>query len=307
MEKLTRREVLLRMFEVVVGIGASSFLSFEDLLAAPQNKSERPAVIWLHGTSCSGCSGSLLDLETISIVDLITRFIDLVFHPDLSLATGHQVPLLIESLIESKRGYLFVFEGAIPGQMPHACMMAGKPIAYWVELLASHSIANVGAGTCAVFGGVTKMEGMVTGSLSLQEFLQKEKITNPLVNLPNCPMKPEHLAYTLLHFLQLNKLPELDQHLRPLHLFKHTIHERCLYYADFQENHFAAVIGEDGCLLHLGCQGPVTYNDCSTLGHNDNTNTCIRAGHPCVGCASYQFPRKIMFHQYKDTRVCEPT
>ena len=38
-------------------------------------------------------------------------------------------------------------------------------------------------------------------------------------------------------------------------------------------------------------------------GHNGNTNTCIRAGHPCIGCASEQFPRQIMLHTFDEKKV----
>jgi hydrogenase small subunit len=47
----------------------------------------------------------------------------------------------------------------------------------------------------------------------------------------------------------------------------------------------------------------VTKNDCMQIGHNNNTNTCIKAGHPCIGCASKHFPRQIMMHTYDDKRA----
>ena len=77
--------------------------------------------------------------------------------------------------------------------------------------------------------------------------------------------------------------------------------DRCILYADFQEKRFATRIGEPSCLLKLGCRGPVTKTDCMISGHN--SNTCIRAGHPCIGCASEQLPRHIMLHAYDEKRV----
>ena len=50
----------------------------------------------------------------------------------------------------------------------------------------------------------------------------------------------------------------------------------------------------------------MTRNDCLVLGHNGNVNTCIRAGHPCVGCASEHFPRQIMMHAYGENRWIPP-
>jgi hydrogenase small subunit len=188
--------------------------------------------------------------------------------------------------------------------MPHACMMGGRPITEWVEELAGGAVAAIAAGTCAALGGgVPAMHGTQTGSHTLQAYLRLRNINTPVVNLPACPMRPEHFVYTVLHYAHLGRLPDLDTRARPRRFFGRTVHERCIYYADFQEDRFAHFIGDEGCLLKLGCQGPVTRNDCLIRGHNGNTNTCIRAGHPCIGCASEHFPRRIMLHDYGDKRV----
>lgn len=299
---ISRREALERMYKVVVAVGASSFLSFEDLLAIDNKQIQKPNLVWLHGTSCSGCSTSFLNVEGVPLVDILTRYANVIFHPDISLATGHQVTEMLERAEEYKN-FLFVLEGSIPVTMPHACMLGDKPITYWVEKLARNSAACIGAGTCASFGGITAMEGMVTGTKPLGEFLEYKGITKPTINLPNCPMKPEHLVYVLFYFLKTKSLPALDNQGRPKRFYSKTVHERCIYYSDYQENNFAKKIGDDGCMFKLGCQGIVTKNDCLINGHNDNTNICIRAGHPCIGCASENFPRQIMMRSYNDKRI----
>jgi hydrogenase small subunit len=249
---------------------------------------------------------SFLNVETVPVVDLLTRFVNLVFHPDVSLATGSQVVALQERLVASDLPYVLVVEGAIPTAMPHACLMAERPIVEWVEALARRASACIAAGTCAALGGVTRMRGMETGCSTLPELLRARGIKTPVVALPNCPMKPEHFVYVVLHLARLGTLPSLDSRHRPLQFFARTIHERCVHYADFQEERFAAAIGDDGCLLHLGCQGPVTRNDCPVLGHNGNVNSCIRSGHPCVGCAGVHFPRQIIVRTARDERWIEP-
>lgn len=303
-ESLSRRDFLQRVYQAIVITGAASFLSFEDLLAADRKpESARPNVLWMHGTSCSGCSLSFLNVDQVPVLDIVTRFANIIFHTDLSSATGHQVIDLLEHSIKTDQPLIFVLEGGIPVGMPHACMLGGHPITYWVEKLATKSFACVAAGTCSAMGGVSAMHGMDTGSMTLPAFLASKGINRPVVSLPGCPMKPEHLVYTLLHAAQQGSLPALDSLGRPREFYSHTVHERCIYYADFQENHFAKHIGDEGCLLHLGCQGPITYYDCPTNGHNGNTNYCIRAGHPCIGCASEEFPRRIMLHNYDDERI----
>ncbi|MBF0286741.1 MAG: hydrogenase small subunit [SAR324 cluster bacterium] len=302
MKDITRREALKKMYQAVIAVGASTFLSFDDLLAA-QETPVKPYVLWFHGTSCSGCSSAFLDMEDVPVMELLTQFFKMVFHPDLSAATGHQVLQVIDTLLESEQEYIFVLEGAIPVKLPHACMIGDKPLTDWVDKLATRATVNVAGGTCAVHGGVTKMQGTLTGAMTLQEYMNYRNIPPSLVNLPSCPMKPEHITYTLLHYIKKGTLPKMDNHRMPKHFFRRSVHERCIYHADYQENFFAEFIGDDGCLFKLGCQGPATKNNCFTVGYNSNTNNCIRAGHPCIGCAGERFPRQIMYHRYADPRT----
>ncbi len=52
---INRREALKRIFRAVVAAGAASFVSYRDLLAAVAKPTDqRPTVVWLHGTSCTG-------------------------------------------------------------------------------------------------------------------------------------------------------------------------------------------------------------------------------------------------------------
>jgi hydrogenase small subunit len=297
----SRRDALKKMYQVVVACWASQFITMEDLIA---DEMPKPNIVWIHGSSCSGCSTSFLNVEDVPLVDILTKFSSILFHPDISSATGHTVTNILEQTSKKLHGdYILVVEGSIPVKMPHACMMAGKPIMEWVDMLSRNATAVVSAGTCASFGGITTMDGMMNGAVSLGEFIKQFGINKPIVSLPNCPMKPEHLVYTLLHFAKLGRLPELDSENRPMKFYSKTIHERCIFYADYQEKTFARFIGDRGCLFKLGCQGPVTKNDCLISGHNGNTNICIKAGHPCVGCASEHFPRQIMFHSFNDKRV----
>ncbi|MBI4791962.1 MAG: hydrogenase small subunit [Deltaproteobacteria bacterium] len=304
---LNRRKFLQRMYQVVIGACAAPLLSFDELLAADANPAgagwSRPDLVWLQGASCSGCSTSFLNIEQITILDFLTYFTRLLYHPNLSSATGDQVPQILNKLAASGKPYILVMEGAIPAGMPHACMMAGRPIGEWVRLLAAKASRCIAAGTCAVSGGVAKMTGTLTGAVSLDEFLKQRSIKTPSVNLPACPMHPGHLVYTLLHFIKSKGLPELDDARRPRRFFTHSVHERCPRYAAFQARDFALRIGEEGCLMELGCQGPVTYNDCVAIGYNGNTNNCVRAGHPCIGCAGELFPRPLLYHTHVDPGI----
>jgi len=305
-ENLERREFLKKMQQLLLVSGAAAFFSFEDLLAMESSSAKRPNLIWLHGASCSGCSTSFLNLEQVSVLDVLTKYTNLLFHPDISSATGYDVVKILEDAAKNKEKYIFVLEGSIPTIAPHACLMGEQPLTYWIDLLGKNAIASVAAGTCAAFGGITNMsefQEKTVGPMPLLDYYAKNKIITPVVNLPNCPLKPEHLIYVLFHFIKMGKLPEMDEKNRPTRFYSKYIHERCIYYHDFQEKNFAKKIGDDGCLKELGCHGPVTKNDCLVNGHNGNTNICIRAGHPCIGCAAEHFPRTFMLHSYMDKRV----
>jgi hydrogenase small subunit len=299
---LNRRKVLQRIYQVVIAAGAAPLLSFSELLAAEANPSgagwSQPDLVWLQGASCSGCSTSFLNVEQITILDFLTYFSRVLYHPNLSSASGDQIPQILNKLAASNKQYILVMEGAIPVGMPHACMMARKPISEWAGLLAAKASLCIAAGTCAASGGVAQMAGTLTGTASLDEFLKQRGVKTPTVNLPSCPMHPEHLVYTLLHFIKSKALPELNGARRPRRFFSHSVHDRCPRYAAFQAHDFARRIGEEGCLMELGCQGPVTYNDCMATGYNGNINNCIRAGHPCIGCASELFPRPLLYHTH---------
>jgi len=295
---LSRRSLLRKTYAAIVACGAAPFLSYRDLLAADRRPRVRPPVIWLHGTSCSGCSISFLNVEEIPVPALLTRFVDLTFHPDLSLATGHQVIDLFDRIDAMESKPIVVFEGGVAVDLPHACIIAGRPISAWLEDLLPKSAACIAAGTCAVFGGVAAIPGAPYKSTSLRDFMTSKGLETPYLSIPGCPIKPEHVVHSLLHLAQTGRLPEMDDAHRPSAFFSETVHERCILYADFQEGLFARHIGDAGCLLHLGCQGPVTYNDCVVRGYNANVNSCIRAGHPCIGCGSEHFPRLRIFQPF---------
>jgi len=83
---------------------------------------------------------------------------------------------------------------------------------------------------------------------------------------------------------------ELDTLLRPKIFFGSTVHEHCPRRAYFDEGKFAKKLSDPGCLLELGCKGPVTHADCSLRLWNGGVNWCIGVGSPCHGCVEPGFP-----------------
>jgi len=297
---MDRREFLKAVHKALVVVGGASFFSIEELEALELSEKDKPDVIWLQAMSCDGCSTSFLNNTDVSILDILTKFTNIIYHPTLMAATGEDALEILKKYKSNK--ILLVLEGALPLDLPHACLMGEMFMTDWIEMIAKKSIGAISAGTCSTFGGICDMKGMYTGASSLRYFLDEKNIKIPVVNLPGCPMKPHHFLYTLFFFIKHKKFPPLDSANRPLRFFGSTIHERCVHYSEYQEKIFAKKIGDEGCLFKLGCQGPVTKSDCvRSIGEYDRYN-CIKSGHPCVGCASENFPRTILFKRSDDNR-----
>jgi hydrogenase small subunit len=297
-EKMNRRDFLQTVHKLLITIGGSGFFTMEELKAC-EAAEERPDIIWIQALSCDGCSVNFLNAP-LPIPEILDRFANIVFHPTLMAPSGKNA---MDILMNYKSDNLIlVVEGAIPTAMPHACMMGDTFVNDIILKKAKEAKAVIAAGTCATFAGICDMMHMYTKAGSVKYFLESNDVNVPVINLPSCPMKPNHFLYTLFYYIKHKTLPPMDDTHRPKRFFSNTIHERCVYYNDYQQNIFAEKIGDRGCLFKLGCQGPVTKNDCVRSSNLYDEYNCIKSGHPCVGCASENFPRTIMFKRSDDKR-----
>jgi len=287
MMQLSRRD-FLRMsgqLAVAMGLGTSAVSQVASGLEALA--SGTAPVIWLQGQSCSGCSVSLLNNGAPSPYAILTQYISLRFHSTLSTATGELAMEVLHKSVE-EGGFLLVVEGSIPAEMPRACVMGEETLANLVTAAAKKAKAAVAIGTCSSFGGIPAAENNPTGAVSLPNFLEGAKINTPVIRLPGCPSHPEWLVGTLVHVLQYG-LPELDSLGRPLMFYGRLIHDQCPRFSDYERERFAHTFSEEGCLFKLGCLGVTTHADCTYRHWNGGANTCIKAGAPCIGCASERF------------------
>ncbi|MBF0406099.1 MAG: hydrogenase small subunit [Candidatus Riflebacteria bacterium] len=249
-------------------------------------------VLWLQGQSCSGCSISLLNTTPLSIAEVLTKKISLLFHSNLSTATGYKATDLINKSI-SAGGYILVIEGSIPVAVPEACVVGGKNFTVQVSEAAKSAIAVVAVGTCATWGGIPAAEGNVTGAQSVPEYLKSSGISKPVILIPGCPSHPDWIVGTLAFVAAfgLGKLL-LDDFGRPKMFFSRHLHDQCQRFADYEREKFAAFFGDQGCLFRLGCLGPVTKADCTIRAWNGGVNSCIKANAPCIGCSFEEFSHK---------------
>lgn len=254
-----------------------------------------PPVLWLQGQSCSGCSVSFLNAAAPGPALILTDFISLRFHSTLSCATGAVAMNALHRTIE-EGGFFLLFEGAVPDGMPRACVME-EPMANILEKAAQKAKAVIAVGTCAAFGGIPAAENNPTNACSAIDFLKKKNIATPALRIPGCPAHPDWLVGTIAAILKFG-IPEIDAMGRPNAYYAKLIHDQCPRFADYERERFAKKFGDDGCLFHLGCLGPITHADCTVRYWNNGVNTCIRAGAPCIGCASESFAAKASLPFY---------
>ncbi len=287
MSDLSRRDFLKLASQVTLATGLGAGAIPRAAQALEELASGTAPVLWLQGLSCSGCSVSFLNAEAPGPAQIITEFISLLFHSNVSAATGHDCMDIVHQATKTG-GFTLVVEGALPARMPKACLMGEEPMTNLVANAAAKAKAVLAVGTCASFGGIPAAENNPTGAMGVPEFLESKNIATPTIALPGCPCHPDWLVGTLVHVLKFG-LPELDERGRPSMFYGRLVHDQCPLFAEYERENFAKHFGDDGCLFELGCLGPLTHADCTLRQWNSGTNTCIRAGAPCIGCASENF------------------
>lgn len=260
-------------------------------MATALTSPERPPVIWIGAQECTGCTESLLRATHPTIENLILNTISLEYHEVLSAAFGHQAEQNKHNAIERyKDKYVLVVDGSIPLKDGGIyCMVAGEPIVDHIRRAAADAAAVIAIGSCSAWGGVPASGGNPTGAVSLEEALGN--IGTPIINIPGCPPNPHNFLTTVAYYITYGKLPALDAKKRPLFAYERLIHENCERRPHFDAGRFAKEFGDEGhrqgwCLYHLGCKGPETYGNCSTLEFCDIGGGIwpVGIGHPCYGC-----------------------
>lgn len=257
----------------------------EQALANPSG----PAVLWLQGAACTGCSVSLMNriapTAPATAADLLLDTIDLVYHPNLMSAAG-DTAVAAARQIYKEGGYVLAVEGGIPtaygGNTCWAWRENGRDVTFAeaARSLASRAAAVLSVGTCASWGGIAAAPPNPTGVKGVAAALGK-----PTVNIAGCPPHPDWVVGTIAKLLT-GTLGTLDSHGRPTAYFRTSVHDRC----PRRDREEAETYGMDGqCLKELGCRGPETRADCPTLRWNNGANWCVDANTVCIGCTNPTF------------------
>jgi len=286
-------------------------------------------VFWLAGMSCDGCSIAVTGATEPSVEDLLTGSIPgmpkvVLHHPVLSLAAGHDFIRPFRDAVEGTLGapYVLVLEGSVPddqvfedvGFFSGFGVGADTPanvdhprdddqplrVSDWLRWMAPGAAACVAIGTCATWGGVPAAAGNITGSMGLMDYLGKDyssALGVPVVNIPGCSPVGDNFTETVaavLLFLQgTGPLPEFDELGRPAWQFGETVHRHCVRAGYYEEGVFAHDYGDQECLVHVGCWGPVVQCNITERGAINHMGGCMVAGGPCIGCTMPGFPDKF--------------
>ncbi len=284
--EISRRDFLRYTVASAAALGLSSLqlTRLQDALASETS----PAVIWLSGSGCTGCSMSLLNAVNPTIDQVLLNTISLKYHPNLMAAAGDLAVQAARST-QQAGGYILVVEGAIPtasgGRYCYVWDEGGQAVtmASAVQSLAAKASKIVAVGTCASFGGIPKAYSPA-GAQGVGAFLGKS-----VINIPGCPAHPDWIVGSLAQ-LVAGTTPALDSNGRPTAYFGgEAIHERCPREEDDEDHQLA--FGIDGaCLRGEGCKGPHTHCDCDKRKWNNKQSYCIGVNGLCIGCTEPSFP-----------------
>jgi hydrogenase small subunit len=302
-----RRTFLKVVAQATAAIGLSGTLAAKVMAAV--EKGARPSVIWLHFQECTGCTESLLRTSHPGLAEVVFDLISLDYHETLMAAAGHQAEEVLEAAIKKNAGkFVLVLEGAIPTKENGTYLQIAQRNG--IDLL-KHVAASAGAivaiGSCASWGGVPSADPNPTGASGVNQILEGKAV----VTLPGCPANPYILLGTLLQYVALGKLPELDELGRPKFAYGRVIHEHCPRRAHFDAGRFAEEFGDEGhrlgyCLYKLGCKGPATHASCSVLHFCEVTDAWpIGLGHPCFGCTEQAVAFRVPM--LKPAEIIRPT
>lgn len=288
--KISRREFLKWSVAAAVALNVEFNLDrVNNVLAAETD----PPIIWLQGAGCSGCTVSTLNVTNPTTIDnVLLNKISMKYNSTLMTASGDlAMQTLDQSATQYNGQFILVVEGAVPtGANGNYCVIGevnGTPLTMQQAVLKYGPMAKyvVAAGTCASFGGVPAAGANATGCSSVKSLLSG-KTTNPIVNLPSCPVHPTVLIQSLLDLILIGN-PALDNNNRPTKYYGATVHNTCPRKGTGKAKQIGSATG---CFLSLGCKGTTTDNVCTSMKWNNGQSWCMNVNYPCIGCSNPTFP-----------------
>lgn len=271
-------------------------------------------LFWLQTGACGGDSLAILSAEAPSLEQLLSAHgVELLWHPSLSHLSMRQHDAIYERIISGEQRLdILCVEGSIvtaPRGTGLYDSYQGRARMDMARELAQRAGVVVAMGTCAAFGGVHAANPNPSDCIGLQYDRDKpgglfapewrSQRGLPVVNIAGCPAHPHAMTQTLA-WLATGLPLQLDALNRPQAFFNTVVHQGCTRNEYHEYDIEETEPGGRACMFfNLGCQGPMTQAVCNTDLWN-GVNSKTRAGVPCFGCTSPNFPRDVdLFHTEK--------
>ena len=299
---LNRREFL--KFSSLMAVTLALPKRYVSTIAAALAEADRLPIVWLEFQDCTGDTESFLrasqhvdpiddSLTDPGLADLLFDFISLDYHETIMSPAGMQSEQSLMDTIQNYPGeYVAIVEGSIPvADNGVYCTIRGRTALSIAQQVLPGARAVIALGSCAYDGGLAAAQPNPTGALGVREAVPG--LTQYLA-LPGCPANVVNLVASLVHLITFDQLPPRNSSGRPYFAYGEEIHEECERHHHYEDHRFVLEWGDEGhkrgwCLFKMGCKGPETDHNCSTVKWNSGTCWPVAAGHGCVGCASPHF------------------
>jgi len=264
-------------------------------------------LLWLQSGGCGGCSMSLLNAESPDLLRaLALNDIELLWHPSLSEASGHEFRALIEAIEQQQVPIdALCLEGSVMmgpnGSGRFHCLTGSqRPMYDLLQSLSRRARHVIAIGQCAAWGGITAAgpnpgeatglghHGEQPGGLLGEGWRSRGDL--PVINIPGCPVHPDWVLDTLIR-LAADEFDSasLDALNRPRAITDHLVHHGCPRNEFYEYKASAEQAGEQGCMMeHLGCLGTQARADCNQRVWNGG-GSCLRGGYACINCTAPGF------------------
>ena len=259
-------------------------------IAEALEKAQKPYVVWLEFSDCCGDSEATLRASHPTIAQIVLDIISLEYHETIMAPSGKNAEKSLMDVVKNQKGkYIAIVEGAIPMKDGGIyCTIGGKTALSIAREVCGNAAATLAIGSCAAWGGIPSANPNPTGAVGLKEAVPGATV----VNLPGCPVNPENLTATIVHFLTFGSLPQLGQQ-KPSALCARQDGSTTTASAaristpdNLCGNGEMKAHRQGWCLYEMGCKGPEAYLNCPTIKYNEGTSWPIQGGHGCIACAA---------------------
>lgn len=253
-----------------------------------QSKKQKLNAIWLEATGCSGNIISLLNATNPDVLYFLREMVNITYNNSIMAKEGELAFETFLSTLETE--FILFIDGAVSLKENGKYNILAEYKQNKITALEAVKLAGakakyvIAVGTCASHGGISAAKPNLAECVSVSKVLNRD-----VINLPGCPCNPKWVIETVAHIISVGK-PELDSLNRPGILYGTTIHDTCPRRSFFEKGIFATKLGEEACMLKLGCKGPITKTDCPITQWNGHVNWPIGDNTPCIGCANSEFP-----------------